>query len=144
METQLLAFIELRRDANASMSKVHVLSVPMRTALAAHFSDLDPEPIGDGPKELVAAGRKIYAEGIPEANVPACSACHGPEAKGKAQISRLAGQLYPYTVKELDGWVKERGHDPGKADIASVMTPIAHALSHSQIAAVAAYLSYLK
>ncbi|MDQ2948972.1 MAG: c-type cytochrome [Acidobacteriota bacterium] len=144
METQLLAFIELRRDANASMSKVHVLSVPMRTALAAHFSDLDPEPIGDGPKDLVAAGRKIYAEGIPEANVPACSACHGPEAKGKAQISRLAGQLYPYTVKELDGWVKERGRDPGKADIASVMTPIAHALSHPQIAAVAAYLSYLK
>ncbi len=146
LENQLLAFIDSRRDANSStsMSKIHGPSAPMRTALAAHFSALDPEPIGDGPKDLVAAGRKIYAEGVPEANVPACSACHGPEAKGKAEIPRLAGQLYPYTVKELDGWVKERGQDPGKAEIAPVMTPVAHAMSHPQITAVAAYLSYLK
>ena len=146
LENQLQAFVDSQRDAHppTAMSNVHVPSGPMRTALAAHFSKLDPEPIGDGPKDLVAAGKKIYSEGVPTANVPACSACHGPEAKGKAEIPRLAGQLYPYTVEELEGWSKKRGNDLSNADMASVMTPIAHALSHDQITAVASYLSYLK
>ena len=146
LENQLQAFLESRRDANAAMamSKVHGLSEPMRAAVAAHFSQLDPEPIGDGPKDLVTAGKKIYAEGVPTDNVPACSACHGPDAKGKAEIPSLAGQLYPYTVEELEGWSKKRGNDLSNADMAAVMTPVAHALSHDQITAVAAYLSYLK
>lgn len=146
LENQLQAFLESRRDANASMgmSKVHGLSESMRAALAAHFNKLDPEPIGDGPKDLVAEGKKIYAEGVPTANVPACSACHGPEAKGKAEIPRLAGQLYPYTVEELAGWSKKRADDLSNTDMAAVMTPVAHALSHDQITAVAAYLSYQK
>jgi cytochrome c553 len=146
LKNQLQAFAESRRDADAStaMSKIHGPDEPMRTALAAHFSKLDPEPIGDGSKDLVAAGKKIYAEGVPTANVPACSACHGPEAKGKAEIPGLAGQLYPYTVEELQGWSEKRGNDLASGDMAAVMTPVAHAMSHAQIAAVAAYLSYVK
>lgn len=146
LEAQLKAFAESRRDANAStaMSSIHGPSEPMRAALAEHFSKLDPEPIADGPKELVAAGKKIYAEGVPTSNVPACSACHGPEAKGRAEIPGLAGQLYPYTVAQLEGWSTKRGNDLQNADMAAVMTPVAHAISHDQIAAVAAYLSYLK
>jgi cytochrome c553 len=145
IENQLLAFIESRRDEDVSitMPKIHSISLPMRAALAAHFSELSPEPIGDGPSDLVGAGKRIYAEGVPEANVAACSACHGPEAKGKADIPRLAGQLYPYTVKELDNWSKERGSNI-KGSLSSAMAPIAHAMSHPQITAVAAYLSYLK
>ncbi len=59
LEIQLQAFLESRRDPNTpmAMSKVHGLSEPMRIAVAAHFSKLDPEPIGDGPKDLVAAGQ---------------------------------------------------------------------------------------
>jgi cytochrome c553 len=116
----------------------------MRTVLTMHFSQLNPGPVGDGPRDLVVAGEKIYQEGIPEANVPACSACHGPEAHGKAEIPRLAGQLYTYTLKELTRWSVERGHGPPKEDLSSVMAPITHNLSQSQTAAVAAYLSYLK
>ena len=146
LENQLKAFVDSRRDANASiaMSSIHGPSESMRTALAEHFSKLDPEPIADGPKGLVAAGKRIYAEGVPASNVPACSACHGPEARGKAEIPRLSGQLYPYTVQELESWSTKRGTDPANADMAAVMTPVAHAMSHDQIAAVAAYLSYLK
>jgi len=146
IENQLLAFSESRRDKNISvnMPKVHDVSPAMRVALAAHFSSLNPEPIGDGPRDLVATGKTIYEEGVPEANVPACSGCHGPEAKGKAEIPCLAGQLYPYTEKELTDWSKERGQNPSNESVAAVMTPVAHSLSQPQIAAVAAYLSYLK
>ncbi|MBW4049344.1 MAG: cytochrome c [Proteobacteria bacterium] len=146
LANQLKAFAESRRDANASiaMSSIHGPSEPMRAALAEHFSKLEPEPIADGPKGLVAAGKRIYAEGVLASNVPACSACHGPEARGKAEIPRLSGQLYPYTVQELESWSTKRGTDPANADMAAVMIPVAHAMSHDQIAAVAAYLSYLK
>jgi hypothetical protein len=47
----------------------HVLSPAMVTALATHFKDLNPKPLGGAPKELVAAGKKIYEEGLPESNV---------------------------------------------------------------------------
>ena len=145
-ENQLRAFAERRREKDLfiDMAKVHGLSPAMRTALAAHFSGLNPRPFGGAPKQLVATGRKLYEEGAAEANVPACSACHGPEAKGQEAIPRLAGQLYPYTIKELRNWSQERGHGSAKDDTSAVMLPIAHNLTRTQIAAIAAYLSYLK
>ena len=144
LENQLRAFAERRRDKDIfiNMAKVHGLSPAMRTALAAHFRTLDPRPVGGAPRELVATGTTIYQEGVPEANIPACSACHGPEAKGQEAIPRLAGQLYLYTIKQLTDWGKERAQGLAKDDTSAVMTPIAHNLTKSQIAAIAAYLSY--
>jgi cytochrome c553 len=145
-ENQLRAFVEGRRESHIAivMSKVHGLSPEMRAALATHFRDLNSKPFGSAPRELVATGKKIYEEGIPDANVPACSACHGPEAKGSAAIPRLAGQLYPYTVKELVNWGTERGQNPATSDTSAVMQPIARSLTKSQTEAVAAYLGYLE
>jgi cytochrome c553 len=145
-ENQLRAFVERRRENNIAivMSKVHGLSPEMQTALAARFTALNPKPFGNAPIKLVATGKKIYEEGDPDANVPACSACHGPEAKGSGPIPRLAGQLYPYTLKELANWSKERGQDAANPDTSAIMKPIAHSLTESQIEAVAAYLSYLE
>jgi cytochrome c553 len=144
LENQLRAFIERRRTNPVMFSVAHVLSPSMVAALAAHFKDLDPNPIGGAPKEKrLAMGKTIFEEGLPEANVPACSACHGPEAKGKDEIPRLAGQLFPYTVKVLTNWGKERGLGSAK-DISAIMVPTTHNLSLSQLAAVAAYVSYLK
>ena len=109
-ENQLRAFLEGRRESHIAlrMSKVHGLSPEMRTALAAHFRDLNPKPFGSAPRELVATGKAIYEGGAPDANVPACAACHGPEGKGSGANPRLAGQLYPYTIKELVNWSTER------------------------------------
>jgi len=146
LENQLRNFAERSRDKDLiiNMSGVHGLSPEMRIALAAHFKNLDSAPVGGGPRNLVATGKKIFEEGIPEANVPACSACHGPDAKGQNAIPRLAGQLYPYTVKQLTGWTKERGQASAKDDTTAVMSPISHNLTPPQIDAIAAYLSYLR
>jgi cytochrome c553 len=142
-ENQLTAFIEHRR-VNRIMSRVaSSLSPEMRTALATHFSDLNPKPFGGAPRQLVAAGKAIYEEGAPDANVPACSVCHGPDGEGAGGIPRLAGQLYPYLLKELTNWSKERGQNPSAPDTSAIMQPIAHVLTKSQIEALAAYLSYL-
>jgi len=144
-KNQLQAFID-RRRVNVFMFKVaHSLSPEMLTALATHFRDLNPKPLGGAPTELVATGKKIFQEGIPDAQVPACATCHGPEAKGNGQFPRLAGQLYPYIIKVLTNFDKERGQGgPANPDTSAIMKPIAHNLTESQIAAVAAYLSYLE
>ncbi len=145
-EKQLLAFIERKREniSGLKLSKVHSLSPQMQAELATYFQDLHARPAGGGSKRLVDAGKKIFEEGIPEANVPACSACHGPDAMGDGANPRLAGQLYPYVVKELVNWSKERGQNASADDTSAVMAPIAQSLSKSQIEAVAAYLSYQK
>jgi len=145
-ENQLRAFVEGRRESHIAlrMSKVHGLSPEMQTALAAHFTDLNPKPFGRAPSELVAKGKAIYEGGDPDANVPACSVCHGPEGKGSGPNPRLAGQLYPYTIKELANWSQERGQNATAPDTSAIMRPIAHSLTKSQIEAVAAYLGYLE
>jgi cytochrome c553 len=116
----------------------------MVAALAANFHDLDPKPLGGAPKDLVAAGKKIFEEGIPSGNVPPCASCHGPDAKGNGPFPRLAGQLFDYVSSKLTNWDKERGQDPKNPDNSAIMEPIAHGLNEAQIKAVAAYVSYLE
>jgi cytochrome c553 len=144
IENQLRAFIEHRRTNNIMFNVAHSLPPSMVSALTTKFQDLNPRPLGGAPRELVAAGKKIFEDGIPDANVAACAACHGPDATGSGQIPRLAGQLYPYVIKELTNWGKERGQNPAKPDTSAIMSPVAHSLAEPQIEAVAAYVSSLK
>lgn len=143
-ETQLHAFIERTRTNPIMFNVAHVLSPSMIAGLATHFKDLDPKPLGGAPQELAAAGKKIYEEGVSEANIPPCSSCHGPEAKGKGAFPRLAGQLHDYVFDKLVNWSKERGQDRTKPDTSAIMEPIAHGLTEQQIKAVAAYVSFLE
>jgi cytochrome c553 len=142
LKNQLEAFIEHRRTNNIMFNVAHVLSPAMLNALATTFHDLNPKPLGGAPKQLVAAGKQIYEEGVPTADVPPCASCHGPEAKGDGQFPRLAGQLNDYVFNKLTNWTKERGQNPAKPDASAIMQPIAHSLNEQQIRAVAAYLNY--
>jgi cytochrome c553 len=144
LKNQLQAFVEHRRTNNIMFNVAHSLSPAMITALAEEFRALDPRPLGGGAKSLVGAGERIFQDGVPDANVAACAACHGPDAKGTGEIPRLAGQLPDYTVNKLVNWSKERGQNPAKPDTSAVMSPVAHSLTRSQVEAVAAYLSYLR
>jgi cytochrome c553 len=144
VENQLRAFIERRRTNLVMANVAHVLSPSMVGALAAHFRHLNPPPFGGAPRNQIARGKKIYDEGIPESNVPACSACHGPDATGRDEIPRLAGQLYGYTIKALRNWGRERGQGSASPDVSAVMAPTAHNMSPAEISAVAAYVSTLR
>lgn len=144
LKNQLRAFIDRSRP-NPIMSNVaHVLRPGMIDAIAAHFHHLHPAPIGGEPKRLVAAGKNIFENGVPEDNIAACAACHGPDAAGHGEIPRLAAQLYPYVVKELTNWPKERGQNPAIRGTSFIMLPVAHSLNKRQIEAVAAYVSSLR
>ena len=144
LKNQLEAFVEHRRTNNIMFNVAHTLSPAMIAALADDFRTLNPKPLGGAPRNLVAAGEKIFQNGVPDVNVAACAACHGPDAKGSAEIPRLAGQLHDYVFNKLTNWSKERGQNPAKPDASAIMSPVAHSLTRPQVEAVAAYLSYLQ
>src|SRR6202790_817835 len=104
LENQLQAFIERRRTNPVMFNVAHVLSPSMLTALAAHFRDLNPKPLGGAPKELVAAGKQIYEEGVSSAEVPPCATCHGPDAKAADALPRLPGHFKPYVYLKTTTW----------------------------------------
>lgn len=144
LENQLHAFIEHRRTNNIMFNVSHSLNPGMIAALAENFRKLNPPPIGGAPRGLAAKGKDIFENGVPDANIAACAACHGPDATGTGIIPRLAGQLYPYVIKELTNWGKERGQNPQIRDTSAIMSPVAHSLDKAQIEAVAAFVSDLK
>lgn len=120
------------------------ISPEKRTALAQYFSALKPRPNGGGPKNLVATGKKIFEEGLPDENVPACAACHGSNGEGSDLVPRLAGQMYAYTAAQLEGWGKGyRAKDPVSPGDPNTMQAIATSMTKEQIQAVAAYVSRL-
>ena len=145
IKNQLQAFIEHRRTNNIMFNVAHVLSPAMLDALTESFQNLNPKPLHHRRSEdLIAAGKKIYDEGIANSDVPPCAGCHGPDAKGNGQFPRLAGQLSDYIVDKLTNWAKERGKNPANPDTSAIMAPIAHSLNQQQIKAVAAYLNHLE
>ena len=145
IKNQLEAFVERRRTNNIMFNVAHVLSPAMLDALTETFHNLNPKPLtAAAPEELIATGKKIYEEGIANADVPPCAGCHGPEAKGEGQFPRLAGQLSDYIGDKLTNWASERGQNPANPDTSTIMAPIAHSLNQQQIKAVAAYLNHLE
>ena len=144
LKNQLQAFVEHRRTNNIMFNVGHVLSPAMIAALTDDFHKLNPKPLGGAPQDLVSEGKKVFAEGAPDAKVPACATCHGADAKGNGPFPRLAGQLYDYVVAKLTNWDKERGQVRGQPDTSAIMQPIAHSLTQPEIKAVAAYVSTLE
>jgi cytochrome c553 len=115
------------------------LSAQTARDLAMYFSTLPPKAANDGDAELVAMGRTIYQEGMPDSNIVACVVCHGPNAEGVRQIPRLGGLGYSYMKRRLEQW-GEGYH----AAAGPPMPDIAGKLSSNQIEALASYLSFIK
>ena len=143
MEKQLINFREHTRDN--PFSKLYMwgaaahLNPHTARNLAIYFSTLPPKAANDGDRERVATGRAIYHEGIPDSNIVACVACHGPNAQGVSEIPRLGGLAYTYLTRRLKQW-GEGYH----AAAGPPMLHIASKLSPNQIEAVASYLSFIK
>ena len=107
--------------------------------LAEYFASLPPKSARDGNRALAERGQAIYLEGIPDANVVACLACHGPAGEGVRDIPRLGGMSYFYLKNRLLDW--GRGYHSATA---SPMPLVASTLSPDNIEALASYLSFAK
>ena len=107
--------------------------------LADYFASLPPKSAHDGRRALVEAGQAIYLQGIPEANIVACLACHGPAGEGVREIPRLGGMSYFYLKRRLEEW--GQGYHSAQA---SPMPLVASTLGRDQIEALASYLSFVR
>ena len=143
IENQLLDFSEHTRDNPFSRQYMWGaaanLSPQMAHYLADYFSTLLPKAADDGFRELTALGASIYQDGIPDSNIVACIACHGPNAEGVGEIPRLGGLSYSYLKRRLEQW-GEGYHTAAKFP----MPRIASSLSPDQIEALASYLSFVR
>ena len=106
--------------------------------LAIYFSSLFPQAADDGDRILIATGRSIYQLGLPDFNIVACVACHGPDAEGIRDIPRFGGLSYLYLKRRLEQW--KAGYHGA---LLRPMPDIASRLDLQQIAALASYLSYI-
>jgi len=104
----LLAKIKLFRNKAISEPKDHVdvlgltlIDDATAEALARYFANQPPPPPISGEAELVAAGNKIFVQGVPEHGVAACAVCHGANAHGIGIFPRLAGQHAEYVQLQL-------------------------------------------
>jgi cytochrome c553 len=143
LESQIRSFREHTRDNPFSKQymwgAVAALGPQDARALAAYFASLPPRPANDGDRSLAAKGRAIYLEGIPEANIAACYACHGPNAEGIREIPRLGGLGYDYLKTRLEQW--GQGYHSGTE---SPMPIVARQLGPAEVEALASYLSFVK
>jgi len=142
LETQISSFREHFRDNPFSKQYMWgaVASLGPQAArdLAAYFATIPPKPANDGDRTLAATGRTIYLQGIPEANIPACYACHGPNAEGVRDIPRLGGLAYFYLKARLEQWGQGYHSVPG-----SPMPTVARPLGPAEIEALSSYLSFV-
>jgi cytochrome c553 len=114
----------------------HNLSDKQVKELAAHFAAQPPahQP-PEGKPERIAAGKIIFASGVPDKKIPPCSTCHGVQGQGNATFPRLAGQHADYLVKQLTVFQRTNERPEG-----AVMQTVAHELTRQNIVDVAAYL----
>jgi cytochrome c553 len=93
-------------------------------------------------EELLKIGELLYTSGNLETQVPACSACHAPDARGNALAGfpALRSQHATYLASTLKQYREgERVNDTG-----GMMHKTAQRMSTQEINAVAAYLADLK
>jgi len=106
-------------------------------ALAKYYSSqrVVSEKVADSSE--IAHGRDIYANGVASEGVPACAACHGPDAHGMADFPRLAGQHSQYVLKQLSSFKSNMRN-------VAVMHGVAQSLRLPEMRAVAAYVESLQ
>ena len=143
IEQQLVSFASHARDAPFSKQYMWGAAAHLSSreahALSVYFSTLPARAADDGSRELVARGEAIYQRGMPDANIAACVACHGPNAEGVGSIPRLGGLAYAYLKRRLEQWAE--GYHGA---LGHPMPHIATELSRDQIEELASYLSFVK
>lgn len=107
--------------------------------LAAYYAKQKPAHDRPADPKTAQAGKAIFENGIPSANVPACATCHGKDAAGNGTFPRLAGQHASYLVKQLS--LFKSALRAGAS--APVMHNITSGMTFEQMAAVSAYLAGL-
>ena len=137
LESQLKAFRARTREEKAAHDFMWGiaggLDDAMISSVARYYAAQAPAPGRPGDPAVVALGKRLFDEGVPERHIPACAACHGADAAGTDDFPRLAGQHAKYVVKQIE-------YIQTLARRAPVMHGIVKDLSPAEVQAVAAFV----
>ncbi len=143
IENQLLGFHTHARDNPLSRQYMWGAAANLNQQsareLSMYFAALPSKAANDGDRGLAAEGETVYQLGMPDENIVACVACHGPYGEGVGAIPRLGGLSYAYLKRRLEQW--GQGYH---AAAGPPMPSIASKLPPELIAALASYLSFLR
>jgi cytochrome c553 len=143
IEAQLRGYAAHIRDNPLSKQYMWGAAANLRTDvvrdLADYLASLPLKSAHDGRRALVERGQAIYLQGIPDANIVACLACHGPAGQGIREIPRLGGMSYFYLKRRLEEWGQGYHSAPE-----SPMPLVASTLGPDEIEALASYLSFVR
>jgi cytochrome c553 len=102
-------------------------------SIARYYSVQPPAPGRPGDAALIAKGKQLFEQGVPERSILPCATCHGADGAGLADFPRLAGQHAKYVVKQIE-------YIQAQARKAPVMHGIVKDMTTAEIEAVAAYV----
>jgi cytochrome c553 len=143
MYKQLVDYASGARPNDVMTPIAREMTEPQMANVAFYYSVVHapyaPRPVVE--PEVLARGRKIAEDGLPEAGLQACNLCHGEDAAGNPPLfPYLAGQYAPYTELQLQLYKRgARANDP-----LAVMRDIAEDLSDEDIRALARYFEWLR
>ncbi len=123
-------------DYTVMVGMVTQLAPPTSDAVAAYYSSQQPVAGEPAVSPEIVLGKKIYTEGVPSDNVPACMSCHGVKAQGNGATPRLAGQYRTYLARQLEAFASWARQNVTMHALSMNLTP-------EQISEVTAYLATL-
>lgn len=108
-EDYIVAQLQAFRDHTRADPHAHTYMWGMAATLtdatiegiAKYYSSQTPAAPTSSDPALVAAGDKIFHEGIPDRDIPVCANCHGEKAEGDGTFPRLASQHPGYVEEQL-------------------------------------------
>ena len=100
MYKQLVDYASGARPSDVMTPIAREMTEPQMANVAFYYSVVDapyaPRPVVE--PEVLARGREIAEDGLPEAGLQACNFCHGEDGGGNPPLfPYLAGQYAPYT-----------------------------------------------
>ncbi|MEO5810813.1 MAG: c-type cytochrome [Rhodanobacter sp.] len=138
---QLQAFKDGQRANQIMLGMAAALSPQDMRDVAAHFASQKFAPTTTSATPS-PAGAKLFQDGAPARDVPACATCHGVDGHGIVGTApRLAGQQSQYLRNVLGAW--QAGTSWGTSAQAQIMQPIASKLSADDVSALADYITQM-
>jgi len=138
LEAQLKAFRDRSRadpHAQAFMwGMAAQLTDGIIAEIATYFASQPPPKGAPADPAEIAAGKKIYENGIEAQHVVACQTCHGKKAEGNGPFPRLAGQHRGYVERQLGAFASNLRAN-------AIMHENSKELTALQISQLAAFLS---
>jgi cytochrome c553 len=142
-QAYVLAQIKAFKSGERNEQEAHDYMLGMTTliddataeSLARYFASQPPPKGIPGDPAAMAAGKKIFEQGIP-GQVVACATCHGAHAEGNGIFPRLADQHAAYIVRQLTVIQRNLRNSPVMHGIIKNLTP-------EEMKDVAAYLQSL-